>query len=75
MKGSSYRLNTPTLGILSTDGGEHRIPVIIPMNATVLAGETLDGTEFIRVIWEGKTLLMFTQDLKARGELVNVASE
>ena len=75
MKGSSYRLKTPTLGILSTDGCETRIPVTLPLHAIVTAGETLDENVFIEVTWEGKTILMFTQDLTTRGELVNAATQ
>jgi hypothetical protein len=71
MKSSSYRLKTPTLGILSTDDGENRLPFTIPLHAVITAGETLDGNIFTEVVWEGKTILIFTEDLRARGELMS----
>ena len=74
MKGSFYKLTTPTLGILSTDVGENRIPVTIPMNAIVMAAETVDGNKLVEVVWEGKGILMFTQDLRTRGELIKAST-
>jgi hypothetical protein len=68
MKGSSYRLKSPTLGILSTDNGENRLPFTIPLHAVITAGETLEGNIFTEVMWEGKKILIFTEDLLARGE-------
>jgi hypothetical protein len=74
MTGSSYRLKTPTLGILSTDNGDNKILVTIPQHAVITAGAILDGNIFIEVQWEEKTILIFTEDLKARGELIHAAT-
>ena len=74
MKGSSYLLKSPTLGILATDNGEDKIPFTIPLHAVVTAGETLDGDIFIEVVWEGKKILIFTEDLRTRGELIHAAT-
>ena len=69
MKGRSFRLKTPTLGILSIDSNGHRIPVTLPLHAVVtVEAEPLDGNRLVDVLWEGKTIMMFTQDLRERGE-------
>ena len=71
MKGQSFRLKTPTLGILSSDHG-HRRPGTIPMNAivTVVDGPFDNSNRLVDVLWEEKTIMMFTQDLRDRGEMI-----
>jgi hypothetical protein len=69
MPGERYRLNTPTLAILSCDG--QRIPMTIPQGGIVrVAGPTYADRQLFDVEWEGKKLLMFAVDLRERGELV-----
>ena len=68
MKGRSFRLKTPTLGILSIDTEGHRIPVTLPLHAIVtVQGGPLDGNRLVDVLWEGTKVMMFTQDLRERG--------
>ena len=43
------------------------------MNGIVHVAGELDGNQLLDVIWEGKTLMMFTQDLRERGEVVDRA--
>ena len=72
----SCRLKTPTLGIISRD--VHREPVTIPAGAIVkVVNGPLDSNRLMDVIWEDKTntLMMFTQDLRARAEPVDGAVE
>jgi hypothetical protein len=70
MPGERYRLNTPTLAILSLDG--HRIPVTIPSGGIVLVtSSTYEDRQLVDIEWEGKKLLIFAVDLRDRGELVN----
>jgi hypothetical protein len=70
MNVNSYRLAARTMGILTRDGDGHRVPVTIPRDAVVASkGNTLDGNKFVAVTWEGKTLMMFAQDLQTRGVL------
>ena len=72
MQGSSYRLKTPTLGIISEDG--HRKSVIIPIGAVVrVISGPLDNNRLVDVIWEDKSIMMFTQDVRERGEQVDAA--
>lgn len=74
MKGCSYRLKAPTLGILSNDSGENKMPITIPLHAVITAGEIVDKNIFVEVAWEDKTILIFTEDLRARGELIHAAT-
>jgi hypothetical protein len=60
-----YRVRETTFAILSLDGS--RIPVTLPVNAIVLLIDgPLDGNRLVEIIWEGKILLMFTQDMRDR---------
>jgi hypothetical protein len=70
MRGQRFRLQTPTLAILSQDG--HRIPVTIPQGCIVevIAGP-LDGNRLVDVMWESKTVMMFTIDLRERGARIH----
>jgi hypothetical protein len=69
MQGKSYRLNTPTLAIIVCDG--QKVAATIPSGGTVtVSGGDIDGNRLIDVIWDGKEAMIFTQDLRDRGELV-----
>jgi hypothetical protein len=70
MRGQRFRIQTPTLAILSQDG--HRIPITIPQGATVEVVEApLDGNRLVDVKWEGKTVMMFSIDLSERGARID----
>jgi hypothetical protein len=70
MRGQRFRIQTPTLAILSQDG--HRIPITIPQGATIeVIDGPLDGNRLVDVNWEGKTLMMFTIDLRERGARID----
>lgn len=72
MRAQMYRLNTPTLGILEQDG--HKTPITIPSGGMIeLTLERIGGKGLAYVHWEGKSVMIFTTDLRERGELVNRA--
>ena len=68
--GKRFRLNAPTLGILSGDG--ERIAVQLPKDAIVevTSGPRPDDQRMVDVVWEGKALAMFAQDIRDRGDQV-----
>ena len=67
MLGQRYRLKTPTLAIMAHDG--QRIPITIPQGSTIeVIDGPLDGSRLLDVKWEGKTVMMFTMDIRERGE-------
>jgi hypothetical protein len=74
MQRQTFRLKTPTLGIVPSDDG-HRVAMTVPQDAIVtLIDGGLDGDRMVDMLWEGKTVTMFTQDLRTRGERVDGAT-
>jgi len=66
-KNRRYRIRTSTIAIWCFDGV--RKTVTVPADATVTISESLrDGDRLIDVVWNGESYLMFTQDLRERGE-------
>jgi hypothetical protein len=58
---------------MAEDG--HKIPITIPMGAEVeVTDGPLDGNRLLDVLWEGKAVMMFTTDIRERGERVDGAS-
>ena len=69
MQGKSFRLKSATLGITSEQG--ERIPVTIPSGAVIkVVRDPHDGNRLLDVVWDGKPVMMFTQDVRERGEQV-----
>jgi hypothetical protein len=80
MPGARYLLKTPTLAIASPDDQNRPVTKysvkllgsatqLIPFGAIVkLIDGSLDGNRLIDVEWEGKTVLMFTTDIRERCE-------
>ena len=65
----NYRLNKAILSIYSKDGC--RIPIMVPAGAIVTVTEgPLDGLRMVDVVWEDKTVMLFTVDLRDRGTLI-----
>jgi len=76
MLGQMYRLKTPTLAILSEDGPSTPVSsscglslTKIPTGAEVeVIGGPLNGNRLVDVRWEGKSVMVFTNDIRDRGE-------
>ncbi len=67
IRGQRYRLNTPTLAIVNKDGQNR--PISIPVGAVVkVINGPLDGNRLVDVKWDGKTVMMFTTDIRERCE-------
>ena len=72
MYAQTYRLTTPTLGILNQAG--HKTLITIPVGGMIdVEMEGLDANRLVDVHWQDKTVMMFAIDLRDRGELVTVA--
>ena len=64
--GHRYRIQIATLAIINHDGQNH--PTTVPSGAIVkVVDGPLDGNRLVDVNWEGKTVMMFTVDLRERG--------
>ena len=68
--GERFRIVTPTIGIMSVNG--RRTIVTLPKNANIeVVANLLDNQRMVDVLWKGYPLVMFTQDLRERAELVD----
>jgi hypothetical protein len=60
----SYRLTGPILAMCSV-GGYHQA-LTVPVDAVIdLDGKPFNGDRLMEVVWKGRRVLMFTDDLKA----------
>ena len=65
MSRETYRITSPVLALFQENDRQifHTIP-----KGTVVSfdGRTLNGDKLVEVLWDGKVVLMFTQDLRKR---------
>ena len=60
-----YRINSPTIALFEEDG--RHVANTVPAGAIIdIKGESSDGDKLLEVIWDGKPVMMFTQDLRKR---------
>ena len=69
--GERFRVVTSLLGVDYTY--QHGVTVIIPAGATfqVVSGPRLDNTRMVDVLWEGRPLTMFVQDILSRCQKIS----
>jgi hypothetical protein len=60
-----YRLSSETLGISDKEG--HPSMVMLPEGATITILDARVGSRMIDVLWDGKSVMIFAQDLDERG--------
>jgi hypothetical protein len=70
-----FRVITPTFCVDSSTG-EHGVTVIIPANAIIQVVNVprLDDTQMVDVLWEGRPLTMFVQDILGRCQRTSVSA-
>jgi hypothetical protein len=70
MAAEHYRIKDPTIAMFHDDG---RGVVYTVQAGTVveLSNGPLDGDKLVEVIWDGKAVLMFTQDLRLRAQRID----
>ncbi len=62
-----YRIASPTLALFQEDG--RHVARTVPAGAIITVDNgAFDGNKLIDVTWEGKKVMMFTQDLRSRAE-------
>jgi hypothetical protein len=54
------------------EGGRH-FPLHVPIDSIITIDGTLDGDRLTNVVWDGKPVMMFTQDLRTRAVLESEA--
>ena len=69
-----FRLTNPTLALVHENG--HHVAHTVPTGTIIVVeGDAFDGEKLVNVTWDGKTVMMFAQDLRARAERVTATSE
>ena len=64
-----FRINSPTIALFEQDG--RHVADIVPIGAIVeIDSKTFNGNKLVTVLWNGASVMMFTQDLRSRGETV-----
>ena len=62
-----YRINTPTIAVFKEE--DRHVAREIPAGSVVVIDpETFNGNKLFSVLWAEKEVMMFVQDVKARGE-------
>ena len=67
---TKYRITDPTLAMYLEDG--HHVSETVPRGATISTdGKKFNGEKLIEIIWNSKSMMMFTQDVKKHGQLID----
>jgi len=65
-----YLICSPTVALFLEDG--RHVAHLVPEGATIrVDGKTFDGNKLIEVTWAEQIVMMFTQDLRARGKKID----
>jgi hypothetical protein len=69
MARDKYRIISPTIALFMENG--RHVSRLVPEGSVILVdGETFNGDKLVEVMWAEKLVMMFTQDIRTRGELV-----
>ena len=70
MTSERYLICSPTIALFLEDG--RHVAHVVPEGAIIsIDGKTFNGNKLIEVTWAEKVVMMFTQDLRSRGEKVD----
>lgn len=62
-----YRVTSPTIAVFKQNG--QFVSATVPVDALItIEGLPLDGETLVKVIWDGRNVMMFSQDLKTRAQ-------
>jgi hypothetical protein len=65
-----YRITYPTIALFEEDG--RHVANTVPEGSVIeIKSDSFDGDKLLEVVWDGKRVMMFTQDLRKRAESVN----
>jgi hypothetical protein len=67
MSQDTYRIVSPSLYVFFENG--HYVSGMLPKESLItIASETFKGDKLVEVLFKGKVVMMFTQDLRSPGE-------
>jgi hypothetical protein len=64
-----YRIHEPTIAMFQEEG-QHIARTVASGTVVEVSDGPLDGDRLVDVIWDGRNVMMFTQDLRSRAELL-----
>jgi hypothetical protein len=64
-----YRISDPTIAMFQEKGGYVARTVAVGTVVEVSNGP-IDGDRLVDVVWDGRDVMMFTQDLRSRAERI-----
>jgi hypothetical protein len=62
-----YRINEPTIAMFEAEG-KYVARTMASGTIVEVRGDAIDGNRLVDVIWDGRNVMMFTQDLRSRAE-------
>ena len=69
-----FRLTNPTLALVHENG--HHVAHTVPTGTIIVVDDVaFNGEKLVNVTWDGRTVMMFAQDLRSRAERVTATSE
>ena len=70
MTAETYLISSPTIALFLEDG--RHVAHLVPEGALVTTdGQPFNGNRLMEVTWAEKVVMMFTQDLRARGKKID----
>jgi hypothetical protein len=70
MTTEKYLISSPTIALVLEDG--RQVAHLVPEGAMIRTdGKPFNGNKLIEVTWAEKVVMMFTQDLRARGKKID----
>jgi hypothetical protein len=64
-----YRINDPTIAMFHEKGG-YTARTVASGTVVEVSDGPIDGDKLVDVIWDGRNVMMFTQDLRSRAERI-----
>jgi len=65
-----YRIKDSTIAMFQEDGVHVAKTVLAGAVVEVHYSSPMDGDRLVEVVWNGRSVLMFTQDLRSRAEMI-----
>ena len=64
-----YRINDPTIAMFQEKGG-YTARTVASGTVVEVGDGPMEGDKLVDVVWDGRNVMMFTQDLRSRAERV-----
>lgn len=74
LSGKTFRLKTPALAVENMADGRYAVHVPSGEILTILSGPKPDDRRMVDVVWNGRTPVMFAEDIMNRGEEIGSSS-